>query len=371
MIRIIATVTLVAATAAADPRDAQRAFAAGRAAYELGDFATAVEAFDRAYAIDPDPETAFSFAQALRRAYYVDLDPALLERARGLYEAYLRARPAGVRARHSRQHLATIERLLARLAPKQPDAAPETQLLILSEVAEAHARVDGGAEVIVPAIVRTTPGAHHVRIEASGHDPAELEVIALDGKQVVATAAPLPRPGRLRIRAPGSATVSLDGVRLDGDETSVVAGRHQLLVRRTGFVPQLREIFVPLDGAVTVDVSLSPTARRRTARALLWTSAGLGTATAVAGIAAYRAQSAALDARPASGPTDPAAYNSAVDRRDAWRDVAIAGGIAALAAGGVGAYLMLADDQVLESHPPEPRLVPLIGPDALGLAGSF
>lgn len=345
-------------------------FGAGKKAYELGDFATAIEAFAQAYAQDPSPEVAFSYAQALRRAYYVDLDPQLLVRARTLYAAYLDAAPGGPRARHARQHLATIDRLLDRLVAQTPER-PKTQLLIYSEVADARARIDGGPELAVPVAVETTPGPHRVHVEAVGHDAVDLDVLALDGKTVVATGTPAPRPGRVRVRAPEGATVALDGVRLAGDVTPIGAGAHVVSVRRAGFVPLLRDVQVPVDGEVTVDAALAPTPRRRAARVLLWTGAGLGAASAVASLVALHEQSLALDARPADGASDPAAYNRAREARDVWRGAAIGAGAAALACAGVGLYLLLADDAPLETRPPAPRVVPVVGPDTLGLAGSF
>jgi hypothetical protein len=173
------------------------------------------------------------------------------------------------------------------------------------------------------------------------------------------------------VRTPSGSTVALDGVRLDGDVTPIDAGTHVVTVRRNGYVATSREVSVPVDGEVSIDIDLAPTARRRAARVLLWTGGGLAVASTISALAALHEQSLALDARPANAPSDPAAYNRARDARDLWRGLAVGTGVAALACGGVGLYLFFADDTPLEKRPPVPHLVPVVGPDTLGIVGTF
>ncbi len=85
----VALLALVVALGAPRPAAAQedkvaqarKFFDAGRMAYESGQYLAAATAFEQAYVVTPLPPIAFSMAQAYRKRYFEDRDPAKLKRA--------------------------------------------------------------------------------------------------------------------------------------------------------------------------------------------------------------------------------------------------------------------------------------------------
>jgi hypothetical protein len=97
----------VVASAQDDRAAAQERFAAGRAAFDAGDFRTAATAFEEAYAKSPHHDPLWNAARSWHRA-------GEIARAANLYARYLREAPASAR---DRDHATAAEReLAARLA---------------------------------------------------------------------------------------------------------------------------------------------------------------------------------------------------------------------------------------------------------------
>jgi tetratricopeptide (TPR) repeat protein len=368
---VVVIVVAIAAPARADS-PAAAAFAAGTAAYNKGDYTTAIVAYEAAFRLDARAELAFTLAQAHRNQYFIDHDVTHLQRALGLYRHYLAEAPDGRRAAHARLHLETVEAILATLPPAPAEATPTkpqpTQLLVTADAPGARAAIDGGALAAVPLVADVTAGAHRVRFEAKGYDPVELDALAVAERLVVVPAALHAQPATLIINTQHGAEIVIDGHAAE-PAAKLAPGMHRITVLVRGRQPETREVELGPGGNEVVTVALLPTARRRAARWTLYAAGGLGGAALVSGGFAWLAQHDALAIPPPGpqrAPDDITAYNDAVARRDALRSVslglAITGGAVAL----TGAALWYFD----MPRPPEqaPTLAPVIGPESVGAA---
>jgi tetratricopeptide (TPR) repeat protein len=92
---------LVAAGAIAGPAQAapaengaaKAAFVEGERNFQLGKFEAAIDAYERAFGLDPQPAFLFNIALAHRRQYEIDGKIEHLARARELYRNYLKLEP--------------------------------------------------------------------------------------------------------------------------------------------------------------------------------------------------------------------------------------------------------------------------------------
>jgi len=278
--------------AGAQDVEVRRYAEAGTEAFQLGRYLVAAAAFEEAYRRDPRPALAFSAAQAYRRQYWVDEDPARLVRARELYRQYLEAVPQGGRREHAVTHLQTIDLLLARLAPSQsaepaaPPAAAPTQLMVVSRTPGAVASIDGGPPAPVPVVRDLSAGHHSVRVSAGGHFEAERDWLAVEGRLVVAPMELRARPALLRVSGAAGLNLWLDGRPAGSTPLTapllLAAGRHRLVVTARGHRPDVRILDLSRGDLVTVDPVLVATTQRRIAWTLL---AGSGVAFASAGLA--------------------------------------------------------------------------------------
>src|SRR3954469_2084942 len=98
--------------AAADNAAAKAAFVEGDRSFQLGKFDAAIEAYERAFGIDPQPAFLFNIALAHRRQYEIDGQIDHLARARELYRNYLKLQP------QSGGNRPGVERLIAELTAK-------------------------------------------------------------------------------------------------------------------------------------------------------------------------------------------------------------------------------------------------------------
>lgn len=120
-LRLLSTVALLlaAASARATPAEdaARRAFQEGTLAYNLGHFAEAVEHYEKAYKLVPDPSFLFNIAQS----YRLDGKP---EKALVMYRAFLReARPDEPNRKIAEKHADEIKNKLEAVKAA-PAAAP-------------------------------------------------------------------------------------------------------------------------------------------------------------------------------------------------------------------------------------------------------
>lgn len=94
---VLAGILIACATGAraAPPREnAKATFQQGERDFQLGKFEAAIEAYERAFNLDPHPAFIFNIALAHRRQYEIDGKLEHLLRARELYRNYLKLAPA-------------------------------------------------------------------------------------------------------------------------------------------------------------------------------------------------------------------------------------------------------------------------------------
>ena len=112
-----------AAPPAAENTAAKAAFIEGERNFQLGKFDAAIEAYARAFGLDPQPAFLFNIALSHRRQYEIDGQVDHLARARELYRNYLRLEPQAT-------NRAGVEKLISDLTAKidaargRPEALP-------------------------------------------------------------------------------------------------------------------------------------------------------------------------------------------------------------------------------------------------------
>jgi tetratricopeptide (TPR) repeat protein len=117
----------VARAAAPAPRDAARsAFQEGERSFQLGKFEAAIEAYERAFNLDPQPAFIFNIALAHRRQFEIDGALEHLLRARELYRNYLKLDPGSANRPGVEKLIAElgtrIDQLRASANPTEPPA---------------------------------------------------------------------------------------------------------------------------------------------------------------------------------------------------------------------------------------------------------
>ncbi len=344
------------AAPAPDTTQAREYFDAGRQAYDRGQFATAIAAFEEALRLSPRPSVIFSTAQAWRRQYVVDRDPKSLRRAVDLYRQYLGAVSEGGRRADAVQHLGDLEPLLLRVEPAAAaapqSAAPDpTQLMVTSQTPGALASLDAAPLVEMPLIATVTPGRHRIRVEAPGHFPAETEGVAVESRLVVVPVALREAPARVAITAPPATLVHVDG--LPVAETplpgplELPAGTHHLALGHNGYEMDARTLLLEPGATVPFDAELRATTQRKTAWGVFGTAGALVVGAGVFGALALLRENEAQDIvsrRDDAGENLSAAdvrrYNEARDARDQWRNMTLGlgAGAAALLLLGSGLY---------------------------------
>jgi hypothetical protein len=118
LVLAVVAAELVAVRAYAAPAEnaaAKAAFVEGDRNFQLGKFDAAIEAYERAFGLDPQPAFLFNIALAHRRQYEIDGKLDHLARARELYRNYLKLEP-------SSSHRAGVEKLVAELTAKLEQA---------------------------------------------------------------------------------------------------------------------------------------------------------------------------------------------------------------------------------------------------------
>lgn len=256
---------------------ARKFFEAGKQAYEAGQYEVAAMAFEEAYRLAPRPPIVFSMAQAYRRQYFVDRDPAKLKRAVDLYKEYVREVPQGGRRDDAVQYIAELEPILVRVEEEQraagrgpvqavtPIRTETTQLMISSRTKGARAAVDDAEAMELPIVRDVEPGTHKIRVEAEGYFPEEVEGNAVEGRLVVIEVPLREKPAKVTFSATSGAEVSIDGRPVGTAPlrpVEVAAGKHFLSVTKRGHHPFTREVTLKRGQEVQVKASLERTTQR-------------------------------------------------------------------------------------------------------------
>lgn len=396
MRRVVAWVALAAITlpahAAPPPADmaaAREYFDAGRQAYDRGQFATAIAAFEEALRLSPRPSVIFSTAQAWRRQHVVDREPKSLRRAVELYRQYLGEVAEGGRRADAVQHLGDLEPLLLRLESAPAAAAPAsvapdpTQLMVTSQTPGARASLDAAPLVEMPLIATVAPGRHRIRVEAPGHFPVETEGVAVESRLVVVPVSLREAPARVAITAPPGTLVHVDG--LPVAETplpgplELPAGTHHLALGHNGYEMDARTLVLEPGGAVPFAAELRATTQRKASWGVFGTAGALLVGAGVFGALAMVRENEAddiLGRRDDAGEnlttSDVRRYNDARDARDQWRSMTLglSAGAAALLLLGSGLYFFdtpgYTAPRATEPRSPEPRSTPPVPAPAPG-----
>ena len=124
MIGVVACAMAARAQAApADNAAAKEAFTEGERNFQLGKFDAAIEAYERAFGLDPQPAFLFNIALSHRRQYEIDGRIDHLARARELYRNYLKLEPQATN-RTGVEHLISDLTLKIDAARGKPEAPP-------------------------------------------------------------------------------------------------------------------------------------------------------------------------------------------------------------------------------------------------------
>jgi hypothetical protein len=163
---LFTAVLLVAGVASA--QDARELFSRGQAAYETGDYDTAVRNWTQAWEIDPRPLLQYNLAQAYERL-------GQLDRAVASYRAYVEASPGDdARAQNARARIASLEQRVG-----------NTSIRLTGGVEGASIIVDGQdrGRLPHPDPLRLDPGSHRIVIRADGYEDFVSVVAVSAGQQ--------------------------------------------------------------------------------------------------------------------------------------------------------------------------------------------
>jgi hypothetical protein len=381
---------------------ARMLFNAGAQAYEAGKYPAAIQAFNEAYKLTARPGILFSLAQAYRRQYTADKQPANLMAAIKHYREYIAKVEQGGRRADAIAALGELEPMAERMGaaaaapPPPPERKPQTQIMVSTQTKDASIALDGGKPVEAPLIAEVKPGKHKVQVSAPGFFPEEREIAA--GEGIVALDIALrEKPGLLTVVAKGGADVSIDGrlvatTPLDRP-IEVAPGRRYVVVQKRGHRPVAEDVDLGRGESKRLDVNLDVTNQRIGAYVLMGVgAAGIVGGGAVAGLAVYEQHKAQdLDTRRQKqgglSSSELKDYNQAKSMRDDMRRVA--GGLlgGAFAVGVTGVLLAVFDspavgattrrDEAPKPEKPAPRersmemaAVPIVTPGFYGLSVS-
>src|SRR6478609_2804109 len=110
-VAVISAMAGRAQRAPAENAAARAAFGEGERNFQLGKFDAAIDAYERAFGLDPQPAFLFNIALSHRRQYEIDGKIDHLARARELYRNYLKLEPQAA-------NRAGVEKLIGELTAK-------------------------------------------------------------------------------------------------------------------------------------------------------------------------------------------------------------------------------------------------------------
>jgi hypothetical protein len=353
---------------AADLSQAKRFFTAGASAYEMGDYAAAIQALDAAYQLTPLPAVAFSLAQAERRQYFVSRERVHLTRAMELYRTYLAAVQTGGRRADATDALAQLEPLAALNAGEDADrsatATEKTRLMISSATPHASISLDGATGVRAPLIASVTPGMHQVIVRAEGHFQVERSVEAVSGAFIPVEIALVAQPAHLSLRARPDADLHIDDAfigRIDGSRSlELPSGVHVFTFAENGH--ELQRVAAQLAPGEfrEIAVDLEQTTQRTAAITLFVAGGGgLVVAAVLTGLALEREEAAIKIQRQREQGNISASmlaeYDEAKTDRNRFRGVATTAFAASLGGIVTGLFLYLLDAPDLRAPVPAQR----------------
>lgn len=166
--------SLFAGAASAQTRSARDLFLDGQAAYQLGNYEAAIEAWRSAYELDPRPALQFNLAQAYGRL-------GRFEEERDALRTYVDVTTASgqafdeVQMQSARARLAALEERLRR-----------TGVVLLGLPADARVFVDDVLVEVDPetGAIPLATGPHALRVERTGYDEFDASFVVRGGEQL-------------------------------------------------------------------------------------------------------------------------------------------------------------------------------------------
>jgi len=383
---------------------AREYFQAGAQAYALGEYSTAIQAFEQAYQLVPRPAVLFSMAQAERKQYFLDHKPDHLRRAIELYKQYLGEEPQAGRKSDAVQALSELEPLAAiKEPPQKSEVSPEpsaaqleqapTRVMITAQATDAMLALDDQPAFPSPLIREIEPGEHVIRATATGYEDAERKLMAVKGALVTVDIVQAELPAKLVVNAREGAVLSIDG-RVQGacpfpKPIELPAGSHLITLTLSGYVGLSREEMLARGHTTVINALMPRTVQRTTSLIMLGAAASAVTAGGIFGYLALQQDGSARDFLNLRGQqelhqSDLDQYNSSRQDRNRLRTASfVSFGVGAgLAVGGV---LLIALDHDSLATPADsarrpvakaseaPRLTaqPVIGPGFTGFEAKF
>lgn len=322
---------------------ARALFNAGAAAYKMGDFLAAAQAFQKAHDAEPRAGLVFSVAQALRRHYVAEGDAQHARLAIKYYRDYLDQVPTGGRRLEAAQAVSELTREVG--AEGGGAMVFPTRLMVTSPTPGAVVQIDGGPVLKLPFNDRIEPGPHTVTVMASGYQPAERKIEAKKGDIVPLDLALVGKAPLLEVEGADGADVMVDGKPIGeapfAKPLEVAPGPHFVTIEERGHKAYGEELVFEHGARTTIEVDLPATNQRRAAYGVLVVGGVLVAGAAVQAGLAFVAQKEALDIEEAQktrniSQTELERHNGKLAERDrlAVTGGATAGlGVAVLATG--------------------------------------
>ncbi len=193
---LLLSLWLPMSSAFAQERSARDYFLDGQAAYQLGNYEAAIEAWRHAYEMDPRPALQFNLAQAYGRL-------GRFEEERDALRAYVDATSASGQSYDETQ----MQSARARLAAIE-DRLRRTGVVLLGLPADARVYVDDVLVTVDPAsgALALPTGPHALRVERDGYDEFDASIVVRGGEQLTIPVRLDPHPvgGVARARHRGS-----------------------------------------------------------------------------------------------------------------------------------------------------------------------
>lgn len=244
----IPTLAAVLVTAVAFParsetaRDkATRLARAAAVLVEEGKYDDALALFEKAYQLDPVPILLGHMGKVYEKK-------GNLPKAREMYERF-------VATETDPERLAKGRELLEGLSDRMPG-----RLVVTASPAGAEVRVDG-RPVAAGTAVELRRGTHEVEVSLKGHAPAKRAAEVTPGGETRLAVQLLPLPGRVEVRGPAGARVTVNGrdaKTLPLDRPYVVPpGLHVVEVAAEGFEKWVKTVEVKPNTTVGVEAVLA------------------------------------------------------------------------------------------------------------------
>lgn len=378
---VLVVLFLLTGIAHADnPEEARKLYRIGASAYRAAKFDAAAQIFDRAWELHKAPELAFAGAQSHRLQYQASLLPKHLDRAIELFEAYVGMVKKGGLRLDALAHLERLRDIRDRLAASGAktvvevvEKEPPPSIYVSTALENALITIDD-KPVERYTSIEVAPGDHVVAVSADGH-VAEKRTVTVTKGQAMVPIELVRQPATLMVASAAGSSglrVLVDGREVAGARSGITVepGERLVTVYARGREPVTQSLELRPGQALTLDVPLRPTLRRRAVR---WVGGGaiaMFGATLVTGTVSTLASFSASDLRDSSTPldaSDTAHYERLRDRRDTFRSATVVLGGATLAMVGVALWLYYFDTpspedlgRPSERKPADGELAPLV-----------